>query len=101
MPAKGASLSHTTSSPDPDLAVIGGGVIGLAIADRAARAGMRVTLLERDVVGAGASRHAAGMLAPVSEAEVGHGELLEDGLEAARAWPAYAAELGVELQTAG
>jgi glycine oxidase len=76
-------------------------VIGLAVAERAARAGLRVQLLEREVLGAGASRHAAGMLAPVSEAEVGHGELLDDGLAAAAAWPRYAAELGVELHTAG
>jgi glycine oxidase len=87
--------------PPPELAVIGGGVIGLAIAGRAAREGLRVTLLERETLGAGASSYAAGMLAPVSEAEVGHGELLEDGLAAAAAWPAYAAELGVEILTTG
>jgi glycine oxidase len=99
MRAKGAVLTATPTTPD--LVVVGGGLIGLAVADRAARAGMRVTLLERDRLGAGASRHAAGMLAPVSEAEIGHADLLEDGLEAAAAWPAFARELGVELHTAG
>src|SRR5687768_9531265 len=101
MPAKGAALPHSTSSTSPDLAVVGGGIIGLAIAARAAREGLRVRLLERGTLGAGASWQAAGMLAPVSEAEVGHGELLDDGLAAAAAWPAYAADIGVELQTTG
>jgi glycine oxidase len=102
MPAKGAALTATdTTTAAPDIAVVGGGIIGLAIADRAARGGLRVTLYERETLGAGASRQAAGMLAPVSEAEVGHGELLDDGLEAAGAWPAYARELGVELHDAG
>ncbi len=41
---------------------------------RLARAGARVTLLERDKVGAGASRVAAGMLAPITEAGHGHGD---------------------------
>jgi glycine oxidase len=92
-------LGPTTSTPD--LAVVGGGVIGLAIADRARRAGMSVALHERGTLGEGASHVAAGMLAPVSEAEVGHGGLIADGLAAAAAWPAYAAELGVALHTAG
>ena len=99
MPAKGASLATITTTPD--LAIVGGGVVGLAIAYRAQQRGLRAVVLERDRVGAGASHVAAGMLAPVSEAEVGHAELLEDGLEAAAAWPAFAEELGVRLHTAG
>lgn len=102
MRAQGASLSATTSSPSADLAVVGGGLIGLAIADRAARAGLRTVLLEREAqLGLGASYYAAGMLAPVSEAEIGHADLLADGLEAAAAWPAFARELRVPLHTAG
>ena len=56
---------------------------------------MTVTLLERDVTGRGTSRVAAGMLAPVAEAEFGHAgrRLLELGLRSARMWPAFAAEL--------
>ena len=91
----------STTSHQPDVAVVGGGIIGLAIADRAARAGLAVTLHEAGELGRGASHHAAGMLAPVSEAEVGRGALLADGLAAAAAWPAYAAELGVPLHTTG
>ena len=93
-------MPQTNESP-PDVAVVGGGIVGLAIALRAQQRGLRVVVLERGRVGEGASHVAAGMLAPVSEAEVGHGELLDDGMEAARAWPDFARELGVELHTAG
>ncbi|HEV2787323.1 MAG TPA: glycine oxidase ThiO [Solirubrobacteraceae bacterium] len=86
---------------EADVAVVGGGIVGLSIAFRAQQRGLRTVVLERHRAGAGASGVAAGMLAPVSEAEVGHAELLADGLEAARAWPAFARELDVELHTAG
>jgi glycine oxidase len=49
--------------------VVGGGVIGCAVADRLQRDGHRVTLLERDRVAAHASGAAAGLLAPHSEAD--------------------------------
>jgi glycine oxidase len=78
-----------------DVVVVGGGIVGLAIAWRACRQGMSVTVLERDLAGQGTSHVAAGMLAPVAEVEfgeAGHG-LLELGLRSAAMWPAYAAEL--------
>jgi glycine oxidase len=99
MPAKGEVLG--TGQREFEVAVVGGGIVGLSIAYRAQQQGLRTVVLERDVAGAGASNVAAGMLAPVSEAEVGHVELLDDGLEAARAWPEFARELGVALHTAG
>ena len=43
--------------------------------------------------GAGASRAAAGMLAPVAEADAQERALLVHNLESARRWPAFAAEL--------
>jgi glycine oxidase len=75
--------------------VIGGGIIGLAVAWRAAGRGMAVTVLERDATGHGASHAAAGMLAPVAEVEFGRAgrRLLELGLRSAGMWPAFAAEL--------
>ncbi|MFP5361492.1 MAG: glycine oxidase ThiO [Thermoleophilia bacterium] len=76
-----------------DVAVIGGGVIGLAVAWRAAQRGLSVCVLERGELGAGASHVAAGMLAPVTEADAGELALLELGLRSARAWPAFAQEL--------
>ncbi|MDX2192251.1 MAG: glycine oxidase ThiO [Gemmatimonadales bacterium] len=52
----------------PDVVVIGGGVVGAACARELARAGRRVTLLERGARGGEAWRAAAGMLAPQIEA---------------------------------
>ena len=75
--------------------VIGGGVIGLAVAWRAAERGHAVCVLERGELGAGTSHVAAGMLAPVTEADAGELALLELGLRSARAWPQFAAELAV------
>jgi glycine oxidase len=83
------------------VAVVGGGVIGLAIAWRARQRGLEVLLLDRGDLGAGASRAAAGMLAPVAEADAQERALLVHNLESARRWPAFAAELtdvtGVEV----
>jgi glycine oxidase len=79
-----------------DAIVVGGGVIGLACAWRAARAGARVRVIERDRPGCGASGVAAGMLAPVGEATWGEEELLRLALAAAEGWPAFAAELAAE-----
>jgi glycine oxidase len=76
-----------------DVAVVGGGIVGLACAWHAARRGMSVVVLERDRLGSGASGVAAGMLAPVTEADFGEDELLELNLAAAERWPAFAAEL--------
>ncbi len=79
----------------PDVLVIGGGVIGLAVAWRARERGMTVTVLERETIGGGTSRVAAGMLAPVAEAEFGEAarRLLDLGLRSADMWPAFAQEL--------
>jgi glycine oxidase len=78
-----------------DVVIVGGGIIGLAVAWRASQAGLSATLLERDVVGRGTSHVAAGMLAPVAEVEFGAsgGRLLELGLRSVSMWPAFATEL--------
>ena len=47
-----------------DLVVVGGGVVGTAIAYFAARGGMSCTLLEKGVIGGGASNAASGVLSP-------------------------------------
>jgi glycine oxidase len=74
-----------------DVAVVGGGAIGLACAWRASQRGARVVVL--DAGEPGAWNVAAGMLAPVSEAEFGERALLELGLESARRYEAFCAEL--------
>jgi glycine oxidase len=76
-----------------DALVVGAGVIGLACAWRAAQRGLRVCVLERDEVGAGASGVAAGMLAPVGEASWGEEALLSLNLASLRLWQELAAEL--------
>jgi glycine oxidase len=76
-----------------DVAVVGGGIVGLAVALRARQRGLSVLLLERGELGAGTSRVAAGMLAPVAEADAGERALLELGLRSARDWAAFAAQL--------
>jgi glycine oxidase len=78
--------------PPADVVVVGGGVIGLAVAWRAAGAGMTVTVVDEHP-GQGASWAAAGMLAPVTEVHYGEHALLELALAAAARWPGFAAEL--------
>ncbi|MDQ3646096.1 MAG: FAD-dependent oxidoreductase, partial [Actinomycetota bacterium] len=75
-----------------DVVVVGGGVIGLSIAWRAAAAGLTVHLFDEHP-GGGASWAAAGMLAPVTEAHFGEETLLALNLEAALRYPAFVAEL--------
>ena len=75
-----------------DVVVVGGGVIGLGIAWRAAQAGMGVTVVDPSP-GRGASWAAAGMLAPVTEVHYGEQALLRLNLAAAERWPGFAAEL--------
>ena len=75
------------------MAVAGGGAIGLAVAWRAARRGLRVVVLERGEPGGGASSVAAGMLAPVTEASPLEPPLLELGLASAAAYPSFVEEL--------
>jgi glycine oxidase len=83
------------SAQSVDVVVVGGGVAGLTVAWRAAAAGLTVTLLERDQIGRGASRVAAGMLAPVAETEFGPAgaRALELGLRSAAMWADFASEL--------
>jgi len=56
-----------------DLAIVGGGLVGLAAADVASRHGLSVMLIEGDVVGAGASGTNAAGVAPVWGAQTPHG----------------------------
>jgi glycine oxidase len=78
-----------------EVIVVGGGLIGLSVAWRAAQRGMKVTLLERQRFGTGASYAAAGMLAPIAEADYGQAgrSLLDLGMSSASSWPTFADDL--------
>lgn len=76
--------------------IVGGGVVGLAVAWRLARGGTPVTLVD-PAPGTGASHAAAGMLAPVSETDYTERGLLRLGSAALDRWPSFAAELAAEL----
>ena len=69
-----------------DVVVVGGGIVGLACAHEAARAGMKVTLLEYGKTGMQATNAAAGMLAPMIESH-GPGPMFDLGLRALREMP--------------
>ena len=77
-----------------DAVVIGAGLIGLASALRARRRGLSVLVVDRATEpGAGASGVAAGMLAPVTEADFGEEGPLRVNLAGRERWPSFAAEL--------
>lgn len=84
-----------------DICVIGGGVAGLAVARASARLGAKTTLVEKGEVGAGASRAAAGMLAPLVEARLEEKEVVGFGYEALAFYPGFVegleAETGIDV----
>jgi len=81
------------ASPAFDTIVVGAGVIGLSIAYELLRRERSVVVIERTRPGAGASGVAAGMLAPVFEAEDQPEVLTELCLESARRYPAFVADV--------
>ncbi|MFD7229085.1 glycine oxidase ThiO [Streptomyces sp. NPDC059881] len=75
-----------------DVLVIGGGIIGLVTAWRAAQRGLRTALAD-PAPGGGAAQVAAGMLAAVTELHYGEETLLGLNLASARRYPQFVAEL--------
>lgn len=77
-----------------DAVIVGGGAIGLSCAWRLCRRGADVAVVEKSPSPpAGATRVAAGMLAPVGELAFGEPELLKMTLAAAELYPGFVAEL--------
>ncbi|WP_371636635.1 glycine oxidase ThiO [Streptomyces zaomyceticus] len=90
--ASGADASGASGARGSDVLVIGGGIIGLVTAWRAARRGLRTAVVDPDP-GGGAARVAAGMLAAVTELHYGEETLLGLNLASAARYPAFVAEL--------
>ncbi|MFH8218920.1 glycine oxidase ThiO [Streptomyces sp. NPDC018057] len=81
------------SSPrTSDVLVVGGGIIGLVTAWRAALRGLSTAVADPEP-GGGAAQVAAGMLAAVTELHYGEETLLGLNLASARRYPDFAAEL--------
>ncbi|GGJ25083.1 glycine oxidase ThiO [Streptomyces brasiliensis] len=80
------------SSRTSDVLVIGGGIIGLVTAWRAAQRGFATAVVDPEP-GGGAAQVAAGMLAAVTELHYGEQTLLGLNLESARRYPDFVAEL--------
>lgn len=78
-----------------DVAVIGGGPIGLAVAWRVSGHGLSVAVVD-EAPGTGAAWAAAGMLAPVTEVHPGEEALLALNLASAAAYPDFVEELEAE-----
>lgn len=80
--------------------VVGAGIVGSAVAWRAARSGYRVRLfdplLAEGAVQTGASWAAGGMLAPFSEYRPGEEAALALGAASLARWPGFASELRAE-----
>ncbi|MGE2729311.1 glycine oxidase ThiO [Mycolicibacterium vaccae] len=84
VPVPDSAPAPVPDSPRGSLAVIGGGVIGLAVARRAAQDGWSVRVHRAE--DPGASWVAGGMLAPHSEGWPGEERLLTLGLAALELW---------------
>ncbi len=75
-----------------DALIIGGGVIGMSIAWRAAQHGLSVVVADPRP-GEGATHAAAGMLTPIAEAAYAEREIFGLGQDSLRRYPEFASEL--------
>ncbi|MFJ3159408.1 glycine oxidase ThiO [Streptomyces kanasensis] len=90
--ARSAPVPGTAARGAPDVLVIGGGIIGLVTAWRAAQRGLRTAVADPRP-GGGAAQVAAGMLAAVTELHYGEETLLGLNLASAGRYPDFVAEL--------
>lgn len=80
-----------------DVAVVGGGVIGCAVAYYLTKHGARVTLIEQSAVGSGASSANSGAIAMATKKP---GPALDLAMASQRLYPGLSAELGMDLEYA-
>ncbi|MEU7277680.1 glycine oxidase ThiO [Streptomyces sp. NPDC045431] len=91
MHPRGSTRTGSTRTGS-DVLVIGGGIIGLVTAWRAAQRGLRTAVVDPEP-GGGAAQVAAGMLAAVTELHYGEETLLGLNLASARRYPDFVTEL--------
>lgn len=82
----------TLAERSADAVVVGGGIVGGAIAYLLAKAGMRVCVLERDAVGSGSSGHGHGVISLVGN-DFRRGPHFLLGVESARMYREFAARV--------
>jgi glycine oxidase len=80
------------SNTSVDVAIVGGGIIGLACAWRLRDTGLSVVVVDPNPATA-ATHAAAGMLAPISEVRYGETELLRLATESLRRYPDFVAAI--------
>jgi glycine oxidase len=88
--------------PRKKIIIIGGGIAGLSAALHLFQANFEVAIIEKNTCGSGASRVAAGMLAPMNELEFTEVDMLSIGIESRRQYDAWEALLGdIGIQRSG
>jgi glycine oxidase len=88
----GGGVQNVSQSETVDLVVVGAGLIGLSVAEEAARRGLSVLLVNRARAGS-ASPAAGGMLTPAAEAETAEPLLLDLAKESCRVYPDWIGRL--------
>jgi FAD dependent oxidoreductase TIGR03364 len=86
------------STENPDVIVIGAGIIGLAHAYHAAKSGKKVVVLERTLAASGASIANFGMLWPIGQTA---GKMLDMALESRRYWLEVLEASGIAFKNVG
>lgn len=92
-------MTTETDKNISDVIVIGAGLIGLSIAWELSGRGASVTVIEKDRPGYGATRVAAGMLAPIGELDFGEPELLEMNLVSRKLYPDFISSIEAATET--
>ena len=83
-----------------DVAIVGGGVVGLSVGWRLARRGLAVAVFDAGAAGGGTSSAATGMLAAAAEHEPGGDALLDLARESLALWPAFRDALEADADAA-
>ena len=78
---------------NPDVIIVGGGVIGCSLAYQLAKQGIKATVLERGQSGSGASGATAGVIGPLWHLDPTHKAVFDLGMRSLELFPRLACEL--------